>query len=291
MKKRESLIGILVPLMLAAIVGYAGSSGGVRFQDVPVFVICAVLAFTVQWIAFIPAYVRQTEHFYDLVGSVTYVTLVLVALLLGGSSDLRSLLMVFMVVIWAVRLGSFLFSRVRLAGEDRRFVRIKTDFLRFLMTWTLQGLWVFLTLAAVLAALTSGRSEPIGLVGMAGLVLWLAGFGIEVVADNQKRTFRADPVNHGRFIRTGLWAWSRHPNYFGEILLWAGITVFAAPVLTGWQWVTVISPLFVYVLLTRISGVPMLEAAARKRWGEDPEYQHYQRSTPVLVLRPPRSED
>ena len=123
---------------------------------------------------------------------------------------------------------------------------------------------------------------------MAGLALWVGGFLFEVVADRQKSAFRAKPENAQRFIRDGLWAWSRHPNYFGEIVLWCGIALMALPVLQGWQYATLISPLFVVLLLTKISGVRMLEARGRKQWGDDPDYQAYVRSTPMLLPRPPR---
>jgi steroid 5-alpha reductase family enzyme len=121
-----------------------------------------------------------------------------------------------------------------------------------------------------------------------GVLVWIAGFGIEAVADRQKSRFRADPANKGRFIRSGLWAWSRHPNYFGEIVLWVGVAIIAVPVLQGWQWVTLISPVFVTLLLTRVSGVPLLEKKADATWGGQPDYEAYKASTPVLVPRPPQ---
>jgi steroid 5-alpha reductase family enzyme len=114
------------------------------------------------------------------------------------------------------------------------------------------------------------------------------GFLFEAVADDQKRRFRANPANEGRFIASGLWAWSRHPNYFGEITLWFGIALVALPALSGWQYATLISPVFVYLLLTRISGIPLLEARAKKRWGDEPAFQAYRARTPVLFPRPPK---
>jgi steroid 5-alpha reductase family enzyme len=117
------------------------------------------------------------------------------------------------------------------------------------------------------------------------LFVWIVGFTVEVVSDRQKRRFRQDPANAGRFITTGLWAWSRHPNYFGEIVLWLGIALIALPALSGWQYVTLISPLFVYLLLSRVSGIPPLESRAEERWGNDPEFQAYKARTPVLFPR------
>ena len=148
---------------------------------------------------------------------------------------------------------------------------------------------VLLTVSGALAAMTAMRIEPLGWVAAVGVVIWLAGFGIEVTADRQKARFRRDAANDGQFITTGLWAWSRHPSYFGEILLWVGVAVVALPALRGWQHVTLISPVFVYLLLTRISGVPLLEARAEARWGELPKYQAYRNATPSLVPRPPRN--
>jgi steroid 5-alpha reductase family enzyme len=194
------------------------------------------------------------------------------------------------VLIWTLRLGSFLFRRIKRAGKDDRFDRIKQDFLAFLMTWTLSGLWVYLTAAAALAAIASTESQPLGVLAFIGIALWVLGFGIEAIADAQKSRFRSQPENRGQFISHGLWAWSRHPNYFGEIVLWTGIAVIAFPALSGWQYAMLISPVFVWVLLTRVSGIPMLEEKAEKQWGNDPAYRVYRDATPVLVPWPPRSQ-
>jgi steroid 5-alpha reductase family enzyme len=118
-----------------------------------------------------------------------------------------------------------------------------------------------------------------------GFLVWAFGFAFEVVADSQKSCFNADPANKGKFIQTGLWSRSRHPNYFGEIVLWVGIAIIAIPVLQGWQWIAMISPLFVTLLLTRVSGVPLLEKKADKKWGGQEGYETYKKNTPVLIPR------
>ncbi len=288
--ERMSAVAIGVAVIAGAGVAWAGSQGGAAAGGVPVFALGVGLAFVIQWLAFVPAYLRQTEAFYDLAGSLTYVTVTVVAVALAPVVDARSLLLLVLVVVWAARLGTYLVRRIRKAGRDDRFEAIKRSFVRFLAAWTLQGLWVSLTLAAALAAITTTARAPIDGVVFAGVAIWAAGFAIEAVADWQKSRFRADPANRGRFIRDGLWAWSRHPNYFGEIVLWVGVAIVALPVLQGWQYVTLVSPLFVALLLTRVSGVPLLERKADATWGGQADYEAYKARTPVLVPRPPRPD-
>jgi steroid 5-alpha reductase family enzyme len=287
--ERRAVVGILVGVAIGAAVAVAGSQRGATVAGWPVFALCAALSFAINWLVFVPSFIQQTEHYFDLTGSLTYVTVVVTALVLSGAADARALLLAALVVVWAGRLGSFLFARIRRDGRDGRFDALKPSLPRFLMTWTLQGLWVLLTLAPSLAAMTTLQPRPLDLFAAVGLAVWAIGFGIEVVADRQKREFRRHPGNRGRFITTGLWAWSRHPNYFGEITLWTGVALLAAPVLGGWQYLTLVSPLFVYLLLTRVSGIPLLEARAEERWGGDPAYRAYRDRTPPLFPRPPRS--
>jgi steroid 5-alpha reductase family enzyme len=250
---------------------------------IPVFAFAVGLAFVIQWLVFIPSYLKQTEQFFDLTGSLTYISVTLLAVLASPGVDARAYLLAGLVIVWAVRLGSFLFGRIRKAGKDDRFDELKPSFFRFLNVWTIQGLWVTFTAAAAWVTITSATRRGIDLLTFIGLALWVIGFSIEVTADSQKSRFNADPANKGRFIRTGLWARSRHPNYFGEILLWVGVAVIALPVLQGWQWVAMISPLFVTLLLTKVSGIPLLEKKADKKWGGQPEYEDYKKQTPMLI--------
>ncbi|MDA0707229.1 MAG: DUF1295 domain-containing protein [Proteobacteria bacterium] len=286
-KKTRALDGIIISISVGAAIAWAGSDGGDRINAVPVFALCGLLAFAINWLAFIPSAIAQTEHYYDLVGGITYITVTIVAIMLSSELDQRSVIVAGMVLVWSIRLATFLFRRISKAGKDSRFDTIKTRPVSFLMAWTVQGLWVLLTAAAALAVITGGNREPLGVIAYLGIAIWLAGFMIEVVSDRQKSNFKANPANQGRFINIGLWAWSRHPNYFGEILIWIGMAVIALPVLQGLQWATLISPVFVIFLLTKVSGVPMLEQKADERWGGQDDYENYKRNTPMLIPRPP----
>jgi steroid 5-alpha reductase family enzyme len=199
--------------------------------------------------------------------------------------DGRAILVWALVVIWAARLGTFLFRRIQKAGKDDRFDEIKPSFIRFLNVWTIQGLWVTFTMIAALVMITTANRKELDLFALVGFLVWIFGFTMEVMADHQKSRFNADPKNKGKFIQTGLWSRSRHPNYFGEIVLWIGVMIIALPVLQGWQWVALISPIFVTLLITRVSGVPLLEKKADQKWGGQAEYEAYKKQTPVLIPR------
>jgi steroid 5-alpha reductase family enzyme len=288
MKNRSSLIVFPILILIGCLVALAGSQGGATLGGFPVFALVVALAFLIQWLAFIPAYLFQTEKFYDLTGSLTYIIVTGVALCYSRYTlplDARALLLAALVIVWAARLGTFLFSRIRKAGKDDRFDEIKPSFIRFLNAWTIQALWVTFTASAALIGITTAARKDLDLFALIGFLVWLAGFAIEVIADAQKSRFNVDPANKGKFIRTGLWSRSRHPNYFGEILLWVGVLIITLPVLHGWQWVALISPLFVAFLLTRVSGIPLLEKKADAKWGGQAEYEEYKKNTPVLIPR------
>ena len=285
MRTSTSVLAIGAAILIGVLVAFAGSFGGLRWGGFPIFAWGALLAFLVQWVVFVPSWFGHTEHFFDLTGSLTYLAVVALTLVTRGSVTPYSLLVAAMVAVWALRLGAFLTTRVRAAGSDTRFAAMKYRFAWFLMTWTLQGLWVLLTAGAALAAITSPEDRQVDALVLLGAAIWVFGFGIEVTADEQKRRFRARPENLNRFIATGLWAKSRHPNYVGEILLWFGVSVAAFPALSGWSMVTLVSPFFVWLLLTRVSGVPLLEASADRRWAGDPEYEAYKVATPTLLFK------
>ena len=288
MSKKITIPSIFISILLAGLVAVGINQGSVNISGISLIYFCCAFIFLAQWLVFIPSYIFETEHYFDLTGSLTYVSVTLLAILFTVDISLRDILLALFVWIWAFRLGSFLFVRVKKAGSDGRFDLMKKDFWWFLMTWTIQGLWVFLTLAMALAAITSESKMAIDIFAVVGTLIWIFGFSIEVVADQQKTNFKDDPDNKDKFITVGLWSWSRHPNYFGEMVLWIGIAVIAFPVLIGWQLVALISPIFVIFLLTRISGITMLESRGYKKWKDDPAYIDYLERTSVLVPFPPK---
>lgn len=285
--KRIVILAIIT--LIGFLVALAGSQNSQTFAGWPVYLIVGIWAFAVNWMVFIPSSAAQTEKYYDLTGAFTYISMTLLALWMSAPNSARAIIVAALVCIWAARLGSFLFRRISRDGHDDRFDAIKIDPIRFLITWSLQGLWVLLTAACALAIITSKSDAGLDAFFWAGLAVWVTGFSIEVIADNQKSAFRANPENKGKYIKTGLWAWARHPNYFGEIMLWIGIAIMALPILSGWQWAALISPVFVTLLLTKVSGIPLLTRKAKAKWGDDPAWQAYYNTTPALIPRPPQS--
>ena len=278
---------IALCILLAYLVAIAASVDGVFFSGIPIILLCAIVSFLTHWMIAAPSLITSSEKYFDFTGMVATLLVVLTAMFAllssGAQVSIRSVFVASFVSIWTLRLGIFLYKRIVKAGEDIRFRDIKKSLPKFLMTWTLSALWVFLTTVNAITLIALNPLEPIGIFFIMGALLWLLGFGFEVIADRQKKFFSEQPKNEGRFITQGLWSVSRHPNYFGEIILWAGIAIISLPFLSGWQYVTLVSPVFVFLLLTRISGLPFLEDKAEKKWGEDKDYIEYKKRTPILV--------
>ena len=287
-KNIKDYISVIIAFFIGALIAIGGSQNGAQYHGYPILFICLMISFVLHWIAFIPAYLARTEKFYDIAGTVAYLSVLATASYLtmissNNNLQLRSIIAIILVLIWALRLGIFLFVRVLKAGEDRRFREVKQNFSKFLVWWSVSALWVFLTAANALTMIINNVSFTDDFYFYFGLSLWFIGFSFEAIADEQKRRFKSDKKNKDAFISTGLWGISRHPNYFGEILLWVGMAVIALPTLIGWQYVTLISPIFIYFLLTRVSGVNLLEDRANQKWGGSEEYESYVKKTPVLI--------
>lgn len=258
--------------------------------------------FGIQWTVFFAhALPRKSEKFFDLTGSITYILCSVVSLghvlLLAKRSawNARNVVNALLVVIWASRLGTFLFRRIQKDTQDSRFAKIRGNAWRFFGAWNIQALWVILTAFPVFSLnslrVLDGYGESgvpaISLLDFLGWSIWSIGFAIEVSADRQKSIFRQQPENAGKFIDQGLWSISRHPNYVGEIILWFGIFLSCSRAFSFWKAISAsISPVFVFFLLRYVSGVPLLERKADKCWGNDPAYQKYKAQTPVLFPVP-----
>lgn len=278
----------LICVLIAFLVSLASSQNGVSYNNYPISIICMALSFIIHWLVFIPSYFFKTEKFYDITGTVAYLSILLTtAYLINLVNDegilLRSIISIIFVMIWAIRLGIFLFKRVIKVGEDKRFEHAKKSFSKFLMFFNISALWVFLTIVNVLTMIINNSDSVTDLFFIIGFKIVIIGFIIEVVADMQKRKFRTNISNKGQFISSGLWSISRHPNYFGEMMIWVGMSFVTIPILIGWQFITLISPIFVIFLLTKVSGINLLEASANDKWGADKNYQDYKDKTSVLI--------
>ena len=265
-----SFVAVLISVSLGILTGIDEVRNGI------------ILSFIFHWLLFIPAFIYKTEKFYDLTGSLSYITIIFYVLVssYNGVINFGNIILSSLIIIWTLRLGSFLFLRIKKAGEDKRFREIKKSFSWFFMAFTVSGMWVSI---CALCALT-GISNGIELTGVTyiGILLFVIGFTLEIIADTQKTNFRKIKDNKDKFITTGLWKYSRHPNYLGEIILWIGVAIISYSSLEINQLFTLISPIFTYLLLVHVSGINLLEKSGEKKWGGLNEYKKYKKETPRL---------
>ena len=279
----KNIIAITAFLICIVLINIAGQNIEIEIRGMNAFTFILIIAVLLQVFFFLPSFLLKTEKYYDLVGSLTYITTISLAYFSVENKTMIDSIIYFYVMVWASRLGIYLFRRVRNDGKDVRFEKAKRHFFWFLQYWMGQALWVSLTACAAIIAILSPEEDALPVLAIVGMVLWISGFTIESISDYQKRVFRKENNSSESFIHTGFWARSRHPNYFGEITLWTGIAVIALNTLNGIEYITLISPVFVYILLTRMSGVNLLERIADERYGHLEEYQRYKSNTPVLV--------
>ena len=266
-----SFIAVLISVSLGILTGIDEVRNGI------------ILSFIIHWLLFIPAYVFKTEKFYDLTGTISYISIVLYVLLSStdGIINFGNMIVSSLIIMWSIRLGTFLFTRIKKAGEDKRFREIKKSFSWFFMAFTISGMWVSI---CAICALT-GISNGIELTGVTyiGIVIFIIGFALEIISDNQKTSFRKIESNKDKFITTGLWKYSRHPNYLGEIVLWTGVAIISYSSLEVYQMSTLVSPMFTYLLLVKVSGINLLEKSGEKKWGHLDSYKSYKKNTPRLI--------
>ncbi|MCC7074433.1 MAG: DUF1295 domain-containing protein [Deltaproteobacteria bacterium] len=282
----RAIVVLSVTLVVAAATAWAASAHSATLLGLPAPLVAAAVAFAVNLAGFVPAALLRTERFYDATGTLSFLAVLAVALAAAPSWSLPRVLPALLVAVWTLRLGSFLVARIRRASKDGRFDEIKGRPARFLVAWALQALWAQLTSLPAVMLVSAREERTLSAIELAGYALWVVGFVLELVADRQKSAHaRKAP---GTFITSGLWRFSRHPNYLGEIALWLGLFIAGAAIYQGpLAWIAAaLSPVLVFVLLRFVSGIPLLEARADQRWGADPAYRAYRDSTSLLVPLP-----
>lgn len=246
-----------------------------------------LFSFTINGVMFLVAYKKKTDKLTDISYALTFFSLVTYGAIAGRVDSTYHWVLAFMVTLWAVRIGSYLLMRIRKIGKDKRFDDKRDNFVKFGSFWALQAITVWIVMLGALKFLSvSVDSASLSYMAV-GFAIWGVGLVVEAIADMQKFVFINDSKNKGKWIDTGLWKYSRHPNYFGEILVWVGVFVYVSSALSGVnQLIAFISPLFIAFLLIFVSGIPLLEKSADKRWGNDKRYQKYKDETSILVPLP-----
>ncbi len=233
---------------------------------------------------------RRDASIVDLWWAPGFVALSAISMVFATQVSVQSLLLLLMVTVWAIRLGAHLTSRHRLMGEDARYRVMRESNSENFASWSLR--WIFMLQGSIMwvvalpliIALTAGTHAAPGALTALGVAVFAAGFIMEAVADVQLARFRALADNRGKVLDSGIWAWSRHPNYFGETLVWWGIYIAAVGAFPG-AWWTAVGPALLTVLLLKVSGVPMLEKSAKV--AETNAYRDYISRTSAFIPLPP----
>ncbi|MBF9014332.1 MULTISPECIES: DUF1295 domain-containing protein [unclassified Oceanispirochaeta] len=248
-----------------------------------------IFSFTINMGFFAFAATLKTDKVTDLSYSLSFFILAPVLLFSAGNSYiLEQLFLTISIMIWALRLGAYLLKRIITIGKDDRFDDKRNDFLKFLKFWILQTLVVWVVMLPFSLFLTARPVQTFPGSTITGLSVFLSGLIIESFSDAQKFTYRSKEGNKGHWVDTGLWRYSRHPNYFGEILVWWGLFIVVIPTLSGWGWLTVLGPVTITLFLLKVSGIPLLEIQNEKKYGENPEFASYRKNTSLLIPLPTR---
>ncbi|KAL8144320.1 hypothetical protein V2J09_017352 [Rumex salicifolius] len=251
------------------------------------YALTAIVTVCYQFAFFVVTALLKFDKVTDFAGSTNFVILALLTLIVKGTWHFRQVVLSVLAVIWGLRLGLFLLMRIIQWGEDKRFDEMRGNLGKLAVFWIFQAVWVWTVSLPVTVVNSINRNPSLGAADIIGWIMWCIGFAIEATADQQKLTFKNSPGSRGRWCDVGMWKYSRHPNYFGEIFLWWGIFVAATPVLEGSDWVVVIGPIFLTLLLLFLSGLPILEASADKKFGSMPDFRRYKSVTSPLIPLPP----
>ncbi len=248
-----------------------------------------LISLGINGIFFIFAAILKTDIFTDITYSLTFITLALTLLFTADAVRLWQLFAVGAVILWGIRLGSYLFVRILLIKVDHRFDDKRTNVIKFGSFWALQAITVAVVMLPVYGLVTSDGNNvpPAGLLVLAG-ILYLIGLTIETIADAQKFAYKKTAAGKGRWMESGIWRYSRHPNYFGEMLVWWAIALPGLTVFSGFQWLFYIGPAFITILLLFVSGIPLLEKEADRKWGTNADYLKWKHSTSLIIPFLPR---
>ncbi|XP_020673766.1 uncharacterized protein LOC110093270 [Dendrobium catenatum] len=247
----------------------------------------AIVTIGYQLLFFFVTALLRFDKVTDFAGSTNFVLLAILTLLLKGSWHFRQIVLTSLVVVWGLRLGIFLLMRILQWGEDNRFDDMRNNLAKLSVFWILQAVWVWTVSLPLTIVNASDRNPSLKPQDIIGWIMWFVGLTVEATADQQKLVFKNSPANRGKWCNIGVWKYSRHPNYFGEILLWWGIFVASTPVLEDAEWLVVFGPVFLTLLLLFVSGIPLLETSANKRFGSVEEYRIYRSITSPLIPLPP----
>jgi steroid 5-alpha reductase family enzyme len=232
---------------------------------------------------FLVAFRFKTDKLTDISYALSFAAIAVYGALRNDMSSVQWIVFV-LVMLWAARLGGFLLYRVQKVGKDSRFDKMRKNFVLFGRFWVLQAVTAWVVMLPATFLFRFGKDTDFYVISVIGALVALSGLLFEATADLQKFRFNQNKKNKGKWIESGVWKYSRHPNYFGEMVMWYGVWMACVPWLTDQQsYIGIISPLTITILLVGVSGIPILEKSADARWGKDKKYQDYKRSTSILV--------
>lgn len=273
---------LFIPFTLLSLTWLTGTSN-TNTQNI--LIQCTLLTLTIHWVVGAVSVMLQTEKVFDITGSAAVWCMIVLINNQTNTTAERNLILSSCCLVWTTRLGLFLLMRIHKHKKDRRFDELKTNKYNFFNTWQLSATWTLITLLSALTAISSSQDAPMTAIDYSLLGAWSLAFAAEAIADRQKMQFKTQK-HKTPFIQTGLWKYSRHPNYFAEISMWICIAGLSYPNLYGSLYLSLISPIFVSILLTRVSGINLLEEASDKKFGHLKSYQHYKKTTPRLIPNP-----